>query len=204
MDPITIGLAFSAAQSAISGIKQAIAMGKDVNSIIGQVGHFFQAADQVHVASIKAKHGAMDKSDAQLGRMALEFAMHSNQLREDERALKDMIIWQLGKPQIWEEMIAERTRLLKEKRDGEEAVAKAKQAHKEKMANYGMLTMYIISGAIVIASFAMIGVQIYSMAEEKKEFEAAQARVLKIRREQEYMRDLEIKKQTDNALGIKN
>ncbi len=204
IDPISIGLAFTAAQSAISGIKQAIAMGKDVNSIIGQVGHFFQAADQVHVASIKAKHGAMDKSDAQLGRMALEFAMHSNQLREDERALKDMIIWQLGKPQIWEEMIAERTRLLKEKRDGEEAVAKAKQAHKEKMANYGMLTMYIISGAIVIASFAMIGVQIYSMAEEKKEFEAAQARVLKIRREQEYMRDLEIKKQTDNALGIKN
>jgi hypothetical protein len=204
MDPITIGLAFSAAQSAISGIKQAIAMGKDVNSIIGQVGHFFQAADQVHVASIKAKHGAMDKSDAQLGRMALEFAMHSNQLREDERALKDMIIWQLGKPQIWEEMIAERTRLLKEKRDGEEAVAKAKQAHKEKMANYGMLTMYIISGAIVISAFVMVGIQVYSIAEDQKAFEAAQARVLKIRREQEYMRDLEIKKQTDNALGIKN
>jgi len=204
MDPITIGLAFSAAQSAISGIKQAIAMGKDVNSIIGQVGHFFQAADQVHVASIKAKHGAMDKSDAQLGRMALEFAMHSNQLREDERALKDMIIWQLGKPQIWEEMIAERTKLLKEKRDGEEAVAKAKQAHKEKMANYGMLTMYIISGAIVISAFVMVGIQVYSIAEDQKAFEAAQARVLKIRREQEYMRDLEIKKQTDNALGIKN
>ena len=204
MDPITIGLAFSAAQSAISGIKQAIAMGKDVKGIIGQVGHFFQAADQVHVASIKAKHGAMDKSDAQLGRMALEFAMHSNQLREDERSLKDMIIWQLGKPQIWEEMIAERTRLLKEKRDGEEAVAKAKQAHKEKMANYGMLTMYIISGAIVISAFVMVGIQVYSIAEDQKAFVAAKARVLKIRREQEYMRDLEIKKQTDNALGIKN
>lgn len=204
IDPISIGLAFTAAQSAISGIKQAIAMGKDVNSIIGQVGHFFQAADQVHTASIKAKHGAMDKSDAEIGRLALEFAMRSNQLREDERALKDMIYWQLGKPQIWEEMIAERTRLLKEKRDGEEAVAKAKQAHKEKMAQYGMLSMYLISGGIVIASFAMMGVQLYSMAEDKKEFEAAQARVLKIRREQEYMRQQEIKKQTDEALGIKN
>jgi len=204
MDPITIGLAFSAAQSAISGIKQAIAMGKDVNSIIGQVGHFFQAADQVHVASIKSKHGAMDKSDAQIGRMALEFAMRSNQLREDERALKDMIYWQLGKPQIWEEMIAERTRLLKEKREGEDAVAKAKQAHKEKMAQYGLLAMYIISGAIVISAFIMMGIQIYSMAEEKKAFEAAQAKVLKIRREQEYMRQQEQKKQTDAALGIKN
>ena len=204
MDPITISLAFSAAQSAISGIKQAIAMGKDVNSIIGQVGQFFQSADQVHMASIKAKHGAMDKSDAEIGRMSLEFAMRSNQLREDERALKDMIYWQLGKPQIWQEMIAERTRLLKEKREGEESVAKAKQAHKEKMAQYGMLSMYLISGGIVIASFAMMGVQLYSMAEEKKEFEAAQARVLKIRREQEYMRQQEIKKQTDEALGIKN
>lgn len=198
MDPITIGLAFTAAQSAISGIKQAIAMGKDVNNIIGQVGRFFEAADQVHMASIKAKHGAMDKSDAELGRQALEFAMRSNQLREDERALKDMIYWQLGKPEIWQEMIVERTRLLKEKREGEEAVAKAKQAHKEKMAQYLMLSMYFIGGAIVIASFGMMGVQIYSMAQEQKEFEAKQAKVLKIRREQQYMREQEQKKQLED------
>jgi len=199
MDPITIGLAFTAAQSAIGHIKQAIALGKDVNSIIGQVGHFFEAADQVHLASIKAKHGAMGKTDAQLGRQALEFAMRSNQLREDERALKDMIYWQLGKPQIWEEMIAERTRLIKEKREGEEAIAKAKQAHKEKMAKYFMITMYTISFGLVISAFVMLGVQFYSMAEQQKEFEAAQAKALKIRREQQYMREQEQKKQIETA-----
>ena len=204
MDPITIGLAFTAAQSAISGIKQAIAMGKDVNNIIGQVGHFFEAADQVHMASIQAKHSAMGQTDAQLGRQALEFAMRSNQLREDERALKDMIYWQLGKPEIWQEMIAERTRLIKEKRAGEEAMAKAKQAHKEKMAGYVMLTMYILGGALVIFSFAMMGVQFYSMAQEQKAFEAAQAKTLRIRREQQLAREQEQKKQTDTALGIKN
>ena len=204
MDPITIGLAFTAAQSAISGIKQAIAMGKDVNNIIGQVGHFFEAADQVHMASIQAKHGAMGQTDAQLGRQALDFAMRSNQLREDERALKDMIYWQLGKPEIWQEMIAERTRLIKEKRAGEEAMAKAKQAHKEKMAGYVMLTMYILGGALVIFSFAMMGVQFYSMAQEQKAFEAAQAKTLRIRREQQLAREQEQKKQTDTALGIKN
>ena len=199
MDPITIGLAFTAAQSAIGHIKQAIALGKDVNSIIGQVGHFFEAADQVHLASIQAKHGAMGKTDAQLGRQALEFAMRSNQLREDERALKDMIYWQLGKPQIWEEMIAERTRLIKEKREGEEAIAKAKQAHKEKMAKYFMITMYTISFGLVISAFVMLGVQFYSMAEQQKEFEAAQAKALKIRREQQYMREQEQKKQIETA-----
>ena len=204
MDPITIGLAFTAAQSAIGHIKQAIALGKDVNNIIGQVGHFFEAADQVHMASIKAKHGAMGQTDAQLGRQALEFAMRSNQLREDERALKDMIYWQLGKPEIWQEMIAERTRLIKEKRAGEEAMAKAKQAHKEKMAGYVMLTMYILGGALVIFSFVMMGVQFYSMAQEQKAFEAAQAKTLRIRREQQLAREQEQKKQTDTALGIKN
>jgi predicted metal-dependent hydrolase len=199
MDPITIGLAFTAAQSAIGHIKQAIALGKDVNSIIGQVGHFFEAADQVHLASIKAKHGAMGKTDAQIGRQALEFAMRSNQLREDERALKDMIYWQLGKPQIWEEMIAERTRLMKEKREGEEAIAKAKQAHKEKMAKYFMITMYTIAFGLVVSAFIMLGVQFYSMAEQQKEFEAAQAKALKIRREQQWAREQEQKKQIEAA-----
>ena len=199
MDPITIGLAFTAAQSAIGHIKQAIALGKDVNSIIGQVGHFFEAADQVHLASIQAKHTAMGKTDAQLGRQALEFAMHINQLREDERALKDMIYWQLGKPQIWEEMIAERTRLMKEKREGEEAIAKAKQAHKEKMAKYFMITMYTIAFGIVMSAFIMIGIQFYSMAEEQKAFEAAQAKRAKIIREQQWAREQEQKKQIEAA-----
>jgi len=199
MDPITIGLAFTAAQSAISGIKQAIAMGKDVNSIIGQVGHFFEAADQVHMASIKAKHGALDKSDVQIGRQALEFAMRSNQLREDERALKDMIYWQLGKPQIWEEMITERTRLLKEKREGEVAMAKAKQAHKEKMANYMMISLYTLASGIIITAFVMLGVQFYSMAEEQKAFEAAQVKALKIRREQQRQREQEQKDELAKA-----
>lgn len=199
MDPITIGLAFTAAQSAIGHIKQAIALGKDVNGIIGQVGNFFEAADQVHLASIKAKHGAINKSDAQISRMALEFAMRSNQLREDERALKDMIYWQLGKPQIWEEMMAERARLMKEKREGEEAIEKTKQAHKEKMANYGMISMYIVGGSLVITSFVMLGLQFYDMAEEQKAFEAKQAQVLKIRREQQWAREQEQKKQLDKA-----
>jgi hypothetical protein len=191
MDPITIGLAFTAAQQAVGYIKQAIALGKDVNSIVGQMGKFFEAADTVHLASIKAKHSAMGKSDAQLGRQALEFAMHSNQLREDERALKDMIIWEMGKPQIWQEMVEERARLLREKREGEAAIAKAKQAHKEKMAEYGMMSMYILAAAIVISAFVALGVQLYSMAEEQRAYEIKQQRYELVRRQQQRQRQLE-------------
>lgn len=199
MDPITISLAFTAAQSAVSHIKQAIALGKDVNSLVGQMGKFFEAADTVHLASIKAKHSSMGKTDAQLGRQALEFAMHSNQLKEDEAALKNMIYWELGKPQIWEEMVKERARLLKEKREGEEAVAKAQQAHKEKMAKYGMMAGYIVGFGIVISAFVMLGIQFYNMAEEQKELEARQARALQIRRQNQWLREQEQKKQLEAA-----
>jgi hypothetical protein len=189
MDPITIGLAFTAAQQAVGYIKQAIALGKDVNSIVGQMGKFFEAADTVHLASIKAKHSAMGKSDAQLGRQALEFAMHSNQLREDERALKDMIIWEMGKPQIWQEMVEERARLLREKREGEAAIAKAKQAHKEKMAEYGMLGIYFIAAGFIATVIVMLGLKFYSMAEEKREYEIKQLKYEQIRKRQQQQRE---------------
>ena len=191
MDPITIGLAFTAAQQAVGYIKQAIALGKDVNGIIGHMGKFFEAADTVHLASIKAKHNAVGKTDAQLGRQALEFAMHSNKLREDEKALKDMIIWEMGKPQIWEEMVAERARLLREKREGEAAIAKAKQAHKEKMAQYGMMGVYVVAFGFLLTVVVMLFLQLYSMSEEKKAYEIKQQRYEQIRRQQQRQRQLE-------------
>ena len=191
MDPITIGLAFTAAQQAVGYIKQAIALGKDANGLINQMGKFFEAADTVHLASIKAKHSAMGKSDAQLGRQALEFAMRSNQLREDEAALKNMIYWDLGKPQIWEEMVKERARLLREKREGEAAIEKAKQAHKEKMAQYGMLGIYFIAAGFIATVIVMLGLKFYSMAEEKREYEIKQLKYEQIRKRQQQQREAE-------------
>ena len=85
MDPITIGLAFTAAQAAVSQIKQAVALGKDIHSLVGQFSKFFQSADTVHTASIKARISNIGKSDAELGRQALEFAMHSDKLRESRQ-----------------------------------------------------------------------------------------------------------------------
>ncbi len=197
MDPITIGLAFSAAQAAVSHIKQAIALGKDVNGIIGFVGNFFQAADAVHIASIKAKHSSLGKSDAELSKQALEFAMHSNQLREDERALKDMIIWQLGKPRIWEDMINERTRLLKEKREAEAAVEKANQEHKEKMTRLGLIAIYVISFGICFVAVGMLGVQAYGILQEQKQYEIKQSIHAKVKAQQQLDRELQQKKELD-------
>ena len=181
MDPITIGLAFTAAQAAVGQIKQAIALGKDVHSLIGQFSKFFQSADAVHTASIKARVANIGKSDAELGRQALEFAMHSDKLREDERALKDMIYWQLGKPQIWEEMIKERTRLIKMRQAEEKAQEEAKQKHKEKMGQLFMLSLYFMGGAVIVFAMAVGGIQVYGIMEEQRIYNEKIAKIQSMR-----------------------
>jgi hypothetical protein len=200
MDPITIGLAFTAAQAAVGQIKQAIALGKDVHSLIGQFSKFFQSADTVHTASIKARINNIGKSDAELGRQALEFAMHSDKLREDERALKDMIYWELGKPQIWEEMIKERTRLIKMRQAEEKAQEEAKQKHKEKMGQLFMLSLYFMGGAVIVFAMAVGGIQVYGIMEEQRIFNEKVAKNQALRLERARIEQRRQKEEALNAV----
>ena len=174
MDPITIGLAFTAAQSAVGYIKQAIALGKDINSLSGQFSKFFDNADTVHKAKIqnKIKGSQLGRSDAELGKEALDIAMHSDSLRESERQLKDMIIWELGKPQIWEQMIKERTRLFKERAVAEREEAKRIIERKKQVAEQVMFAICFIVGSVVLVAAAMIGIQVYGVMEEQKIYQA--------------------------------
>ena len=186
MDPITIGLAFSAAQAAVSHIKQAIALGKDINGLVGQFNSFFDSADSIHRArsQVKVKAAMLGKTDAELGKEALQIAMHSNALREAEKELKDMIIWQLGKPQIWDDMIKERTRLFKERAAAERAEEERRLAHKKKLADQFMFAMYFIGFAIFGFCVIMGGIGIYGAMEEQRIYQekVAKAQAIRVQR----------------------
>jgi hypothetical protein len=202
MDPITIGIAFSAAQSAVSHIKQAIALGKDVNSLVGQFSKFFESSDFIHRARIqqKAKAQTLGKTDAELGKEALQIAMHSDALREQERELKDMIIWQLGKPQIWEHMIKERTRLFKERAEAEQAEKERQLAHKKKMADMFIFGMYFLGFGAIAFAIVMGGIGVYGAMEEKKAYKAKVAeRAALIRRQHREREAAEKKELSDYA-----
>lgn len=200
MDPITIGLAFSAAQSAVSYIKQAVALGKDINSLTGQFSKFFESSDAIHRerSKVKAKASRLGKTDAELGHEALQIAMHSDALRQAERELKDMILWTLGKPEMWEHMIKERTRLFKERAEAERAEEERKLAHKKKMADMFIFAMYFIAGSIILFAMAMGGVAIYGAAEEKRIYEQKVADRAALIRRQQREREAAEKKELDN------
>ena len=203
MDPITIGLAFSAAQSAVGYIKQAIALGKDINSLSGQFSKFFESSDAIHRerSKVKAKASRLGKTDAELGKEALEIAMHSDALRQAERELKDMILWQLGKPQIWEQMITERTRLFKERAEAEQAEAERQLAHKKKMADMFIFGMYFLAGCVIFFAIAMGGVAVYGAAEEKRIYEEKVAKRNLLIKQQQKERDAKEREARDKAIG---
>jgi len=206
MDPITIGLAFTAAQSAVSYIKQAVALGKDINSLAGQFSKFFESSDAIHRerTKIKAKGTRLGKTDAELGREALQIAMHSDALRQAERDLKDMILWQLGKPEIWEQMIKERTRLFKERAEAQREEEKRQLEHKKNVAEQFMFAMYFIGVAVFLFCASMVGIGIYGAMEDKRIYEQkVAARNLVIQRQAKERIDRERKEREDYAKGSK-
>ena len=202
MDPITIGLAFTAAQSAVGYIKQAIALGKDINSLTGQFSKFFESSDAIHRerTKVKAKASRLGKTDAELGKEALQIAMHSDALRQAERELKDMILWTLGKPEMWEHMLKERTRLFKERAEAEREEAERQLAHKKKMADQLIFAMYFIAGSAIVFAMAMGGVAIYGQMEEKRIYEEKVAKRNLLIRQQQKERDLKERAERDKAI----
>jgi hypothetical protein len=200
VDPITIGLAFTAAQSAVGYIKQAIALGKDVHSLSGQFSKFFESSDAIHRerSKVKAKANRLGKTDAELGHEAMQIAMHSDALRQAERELKDMILWTLGKPEMWEHMIKERTRLFKERAEAEHEEAKRELAHKKKMADQFIFAMYFIAGSIILFAVAMGGIGVYGAMEEKRIYEQKVATRNALIRQQTKEREAREKKERED------
>jgi hypothetical protein len=137
------------AQGAVKGIKAAVQLGKDVSGLYKEFSQFYHAADQVHVASTRMRIAAVNKTDAQISSDALEIAMASKALRDNERELKDILFWS-GNADVWNEMMAERTRMAKERRAAEQAVIDQQQRDRENMYNTIMNTLLAIGAVSVI------------------------------------------------------
>jgi len=127
--------------------------------------------------------------------------MHSDALRQAERELKDTIIWTLGKPEVWERMIKERTRLFQERAEAEFEEEKRVLAHKKKMADQFMFAMYFIGFAAFLFCLIMAGIGIYGAIEEQKIYERKVAQRNAIIRQQQKERDAKEREARDKAIG---
>jgi hypothetical protein len=153
IDPITIGIAFTAAQQSVGYIKKAIALGKDVNSLYGQFSKFFENSDKVHEANVKAQGASSILTDGQIRAMSIQIAMSSKALRDAEKELKEMLIWS-GNKDVWDEMMAERVRMYKERA---RLQAAAKNARIQAQAD-------LIDRALIFISFSAIAIPTFAFS----------------------------------------
>ena len=158
IDPFT---AFAMAQAAVSGIKKAVALGKDINGLIHEFSGFYKAADEVHNASLQLKVKSIRMSDAQIGAQALQMAMHSRALRQHEKELKDILIWS-GNADVYYEMQAERKRLMEERQAEDKRIEEQKQKDREMKAQIFMATMWIIGSLAIIIPLCTILFQVFT------------------------------------------
>jgi hypothetical protein len=157
IDPITIGIAFTAAQQSVGYIKKAIALGKDVNSLYGQFAKFFENSDTIHEANIKAQTSKKILTDGQIRAMSVQIAMQSKALRDAEKELKEMLIWS-GNKDVWDEMMAERVRMYKERAKLQADIKNARiQAQSDMIDRLLIGTSFMaIAVPVVLFTFAMI------------------------------------------------
>jgi hypothetical protein len=157
IDPISIGVAFAIAQKTVGGIKQAIALGKDIKDLSGNFAKFFENSDKVHVAAVHSNSGSAKLTDGQIRARSIQIAMQSKALREAEKELKDILIWS-GNKDVWDLMMSERVRMYKERteleRKQKEAIAKA---HTEMIDKVLMgISALAISVPAVLGSFTAL------------------------------------------------
>jgi hypothetical protein len=157
MDPITLGLAFTAAQQSVGYIKKAIALGKDINSLYGQFAKFFENSDTIHSANITAQNSKNILTDGQIRAMSVQIAMQSKALRDAEKELKEMLIWS-GNKDVWDEMMAERVRMYKERAKLQADIKNARiQAQSDMIDRLLIGTSFMaIAVPVVLFTFAMI------------------------------------------------
>jgi hypothetical protein len=157
MDPITLGIAFTAAQQSVGYIKKAIALGKDVNSLYGQFAKFFENSDTIHSANIKAQTSKNILTDGQIRALSVQIAMQSKALRDAEKELKEMLIWS-GNKDVWDEMMAERVRMYKERAKLEADIKNARIQAQTDMIDRLLIgiSFMAIAVPVVLFTFAMI------------------------------------------------
>ena len=156
-DPITIGIAFTAAQQSVGYIKKAIALGKDVNSLYGQFARFFENSDAVHEAEVKLRTDKKILTDGQIRALSIQIAMQSKALRDAEKQLKELLIY-TGNSDVWNQMMAERVRMYKERAKIQADLKNARIKAQSDMIDRALIfiSFCVIAIPVFAFSFAMI------------------------------------------------
>ena len=141
----------AAANAAFGVIKEAIANGKEIWEAGEAVADYFGLKSQIQ----KKAHEHGYKSD-------LQAFMAAEQLKEQEKALKEMMIWQ-GRGGLWSDWL-QFQKEMKQSREAAEREEKAKKAKRRKQITNGILIVAISVG--ILSAVGLVGYIFYWLSKQ--------------------------------------
>ena len=142
----------AAANAAFGVIKETIANGKELYEAGQALADYFGLKAEIQ----KKAHEHGYKSD-------LEAFMATEQLKEYEEALKQMMIWQ-GRAGLWTDWL-DYQRKMKESREAAEKAEKAKKAKRRKQITDSLLIITL--GIGILSAVGLVGYIFYWIAQQR-------------------------------------
>jgi len=142
----------AAANAAFGVIKEAIANGKEIYEAGEALADYFGLKSEIQ----KKAHEHGYKSD-------LQAFMAAEQLKEQEKALKEMMIWQ-GRGGLWSDWLAFQQEM-KQSREAAEKAEKARKAKRRKQITDGLLIITL--GIGILSAIGLVGYIFYWVAQQR-------------------------------------
>ena len=127
---IEIAVAFGIAKAAVAGVKEAIALGHEIQDCYQDIASFFNAQGEIEAAVIeqKANKAAGKVLEKSATAEALDAVFAAREMRRLEQELKEMLIYNSGNESgLYEEMCQRRTEIIQARKDAIEDAARAER-----------------------------------------------------------------------------
>ena len=124
---IEVAVAFGIAKAAVAGVKEAIALGHEIQDCYRDIASFFDAQGEIEaaVAEQKTTKAAPERSSTA---EALDAVFAARQMKKLEQELKEMLIYSSGNESgLYEEMCARRSEIVQARKDAIEDAARAER-----------------------------------------------------------------------------
>lgn len=124
---IEVAVAFAVAKAAVAGVKEAIALGHEIQDCYRDIASFFDAQGEIEAAVVEQKitKSALEKSSTA---EALDAVFASRQMKKLEQELKEMLIYNSGNESgLYEEMCQRRSEIVQARKDALEDTARAER-----------------------------------------------------------------------------
>ena len=140
--------------TAFAAIKAAVSAGQELVNVTKQIGEFFDGVDDLRNKHNKKKNSAFNNEDEN----AMETFIALQKARDAEDELRQLIIHLRGYS-AWQELIAIRARVRREKKEREEEQARLKAERFESLVIWGSigLILTLVTGFAIVVLLGVTG-----------------------------------------------